>query len=83
MQGSDSGAHNFLEDPESGAAKSGGRDFTKESREQKSGPADDLDKPSIPQGGTMPFATGDKWAGMEETADGGVRPAQSPMKNLR
>jgi len=82
-EGPDSGAHNFLEDPSSAAPTTGGRDFTKESREQKSGPADDIDKPSVPQGGPMPFGTGDSWARGESTADGGIAPATTPFKNLK
>lgn len=82
MAGDSSGAHNFLEDPASAAPKTGGRDFTAESREQKTGPADTIDKASVPQGGTMPFGTGDKWAKGEETADGGIEP-KTPFKNLK
>jgi len=82
-EGSSSGAHNFLTDPSSNASTSGGRDFTAESREQKSGPAPDIDKASVPAGGPFPFGTGDKWAGAEETADGGIAPGTSPFKNLK
>lgn len=83
MQGSSSGGHNFIEDPESAAPKTGGRDFTKESREQPTGQASDIDKTSVPQGGLLPFGGGDKWAKKEEDADGGIEPGTSPFKNLK
>lgn len=35
--GGSSGGHDFVTDPKSGAPATGGRDFTKESRPQKSG----------------------------------------------
>lgn len=57
--GASSGAHDFLTDPESNSPKTGGRDFTKESRPQKDGAAPDLNQESVPEGGTMPFAKDD------------------------
>lgn len=84
MAGASDGAHNFLEDPESAAPKTGGRDFTKESRDQEVGTLPTLDKASVPQGGTMPFGTGDKWAKEEDDgAEGGIEPTKTPFKNLK
>ena len=82
-EGPSTGANNFLENPAGGSPSSGGRDFTAESRTQKTGQAADIDKASVPAGGLMPFGTGDSWAGKEETADGGIDPSKTPFKNLR
>lgn len=82
MNGSSDGGHNFLEDPESAAPKAGGRDFTAESRDQKSGPDPTIDKASVPSGGPLPFA-GPDGLKADDTKDGGVEPAKSPFKNLR
>ena len=82
--GASNGAHNFLEDPASAAPKSGGRDFTTESRDLPSGQAPDLDKASIPDGGLLPFGGGDKWAKDPDcSTDGGVEPKSMPFKNLK
>jgi len=67
--GASSGAHNFLEDPASHAPAAGGRDFSKESREQKQGSPDDrYCGDSVPQGGDLPFEDADK-ASQEARAD--------------
>lgn len=82
--GPSKGAHNFLEDPESGAPKTGGRDFTTESRAQKMGPEDTIDKASVPQGGPLPFGN-DSWAkNADENADGVADTVKNtPFKNLK
>lgn len=56
-----SGGHDFIEDPKSAAPATGGRDFTKESREQKDGD-NGANADSIPEGGKDPFAQTDKVA---------------------
>lgn len=82
--GPSSGAHNFIKDPESHAPSTGGRDFTKESREQSDGPLPTIDDASIPAGGKLPFGTGDAWSKAEETADGTADTVKhTPFKNLR
>lgn len=59
--GSSSGAHNFIEDPESHAPATGGRDFSKENRPQKDGDPEDRYCPdSPPDGGDLPFEQADK-----------------------
>lgn len=88
-QGSSSGAHNFLKDPESGASKEGGRDFTKESRPQE--PIDHTpdggcyDPASVPQGGPLPFPAADPSKGEQsrENNPGVADKAPVPFKNLR
>jgi hypothetical protein len=84
-EGSSNGANNFLTDTAGSAAssQSKGRDFTKESREQKTCSPETIDKTSVPQGGMLPFGGGDKWAGKEEGADGGIEPGTTPFKNLK
>ena len=51
--GAASGAHDFLKDPQSAAPKSGGRDFSKENRDQQSGTDDTINDESVPDGGTI------------------------------
>ena len=54
--GASSGAHNFIEDPASAAPKTGGRDFSMESRAQKTGNPEDRYCPdSVPDGGDLHF----------------------------
>jgi hypothetical protein len=49
--GNASGAHDFVKDPKSGAAPSGGRDFTKESRAQSEAKPEVVPNPQeIPSG---------------------------------
>lgn len=86
--GPSTGAHNFIEDPASHAPETGGRDFTKESRDQPNmnhaAGGGSYDPSSVPAGGTMPFGTGDSWAKAEEDVDGLADDVkQMPFKNLR
>lgn len=61
MGGPSSGAHDFIKDPASHAPATGGRDFSQESRTQKTGdPADRYCPDSPPDGGTLPFEDADK-----------------------
>lgn len=88
MAGPSSGGHNFLEDPESNAPSTGGRDFTKESRDQPSmdhsADGGSYDPASVPQGGPLPFGTGDAWAKAEDEPDGLAESVnKTPFKNLK
>lgn len=56
--GPTSGAHDFLTDPASNAPKTGGRDFTRESRPQRGGPPG-YNAESVPSGGPLPFPAAD------------------------
>lgn len=49
--GASTGAHDFIEQPESDAPKTGGRDFTKESRSQQMTADSGYNKDSVPSGG--------------------------------
>ena len=50
--GGSNGGHNFVRDPAGGGAKTGGRDFTKESRAQKSGTRSTSGCTRVPTPGT-------------------------------
>lgn len=53
-----SGSNDFLKNPSGGGSKTGGRDFTKESRDQKTG-APGYNPNSVPAGGPLPFSSTD------------------------
>jgi len=82
--GASSGAHNFLEDPASNAPKTGGRDFTKESRPQEVGkPEDRYNSDTVPEGGDLPFDQTDDTAEGEHAMQVGQivdKPKNKPFK---
>lgn len=51
--GAASGAHDFVQNPESGAPKTGGRDFTQNNPDQKPGEDDTLNKDTVADGGKI------------------------------
>lgn len=85
MAGPSTGAHNFLEDPASGAPKEGGRDFAAE-QPNKQQPRDDEEiAGSVPAGGPLPYPAADPSAGerARENNPGVADKAPLPFKNLR
>ena len=72
--GASSGAHDFTTDPKSNAPTTGGRDFTKESRPQQSGQAQDLNPDDQAPGGRLPFAQTDAVAAARKDASTDVVP---------
>lgn len=83
-EGPSSGAHNFLENPESNAPNKGGRNFLEESRAQDIGPEDTIDQASVPDGGTLPWPKADPTATADGCPDGVAETVKNmPFKNLR
>lgn len=77
VSGGSKGSNDFLTNPTGGGSKSGGRDFTKESREQKGG-SPGCNPDSIPQGGKDPFSQTDP-SGADMTTPGTGR---KPFKGI-
>lgn len=87
--GPSSGAHNFLEDPESNAPKTGGRNFAEEKYPQKdidhSAGGGSYDPASVPSGGNLPYPAADpsRQEQVRENSPGVAEKAPLPFKNLK
>lgn len=80
--GDATGAHDFVQDPNSHAPAAGGRDFTKESKPQQMGQPTEINPDDMAPGGRLPFPQLDSVAQARKDAnvDVAATAAHKPFK---